>query len=157
MARELRESYSPNGIETGQATRRASTSTSITRVRLGKMWVLSWGKQETWSHRTVEKLRYWMPSMPQQTSLQKFQVPEARLKGWSKEDGTLVEDDHVREYLNKLDIQKPLGPDGNHSRIYGQLCQQGEVPKDWRKANVNPIFKKNDPGNDRLVSLTLIP
>lgn len=68
-----------------------------------------------------------------------------------------MKDDHVREYLNKLDIQKPFGADGIHSRIYGQLCQQGEVPKDWRKANVSPIFKKDDPGNDRLVSLTLIP
>jgi len=34
------------------------------------------------------------------------------------------------------------------------------VPKDWRKANVTPIFKKGkkeDPGNCRLVSLTSIP
>jgi len=34
------------------------------------------------------------------------------------------------------------------------------VPKDWRKANVTPIFKKGkkeDPGNYRLVSLTSIP
>lgn len=36
----------------------------------------------------------------------------------------------------------------------------GEVLKDWRKANVTPIFKmgkKEDPENYRLVSLTLIP
>ena len=34
------------------------------------------------------------------------------------------------------------------------------MPKDWRKANVTPIFKKgkeDDPGNYRLVSLTSIP
>ncbi|PKU40282.1 rna-directed dna polymerase from mobile element jockey- hypothetical protein [Limosa lapponica baueri] len=36
----------------------------------------------------------------------------------------------------------------------------GEVPEDWRKANVIPVFKKGkkeDPGNYRPVSLTSIP
>ena len=34
------------------------------------------------------------------------------------------------------------------------------MPKDWRKANVTPVFKKGkkeDPGNYRPVSLTSIP
>lgn len=30
-------------------------------------------------------------------------------------------------------------------------------PNDWKKANVIPICKEEDPGNYRLVSLTLIP
>ena len=36
----------------------------------------------------------------------------------------------------------------------------GEIPEDWRKANVTPIFKKGtkgDPGNYRPVSLTSVP
>ena len=36
----------------------------------------------------------------------------------------------------------------------------GEVPEDWRNANVTPLFKKGKkegPGNDELVSLTSIP
>ncbi|GAB0189194.1 mitochondrial enolase superfamily member 1 [Grus japonensis] len=36
----------------------------------------------------------------------------------------------------------------------------GEVPEDWRKASVTPVFKKGkkeDPGNYRPVSLTSIP
>jgi len=38
--------------------------------------------------------------------------------------------------------------------------EQVEVSEDWRKATVTPIFKKSkkeDPGNDRPVSLTSIP
>ena len=36
----------------------------------------------------------------------------------------------------------------------------GEVPEHWKRANVTPVFKngrKEDPGNYRPVSLTLIP
>ncbi|GAB0184021.1 mitochondrial enolase superfamily member 1 [Grus japonensis] len=51
-------------------------------------------------------------------------------------------------------IARPL------SIIFDQSCRLGEVPQDWRKENVTPIFKKDkkeEPGNYRLVSLTLIP
>jgi len=68
-----------------------------------------------------------------------------------------------------------MGPDGMHPRLLRELAdviaeplsiifqrswRTGEVPEDWRKANVNPIFKKDkkeDPGNYRPVSLTSIP
>ena len=68
-----------------------------------------------------------------------------------------------------------MGPDGMHlqvlrklveiiarplSIIFGKLWVMGEVPEDWRKANVTPVFKKGkkeDPGNYRLVSLISIP
>lgn len=32
------------------------------------------------------------------------QVPETRAKGWSKEDVPLLEEDQVRDYLSKLDV-----------------------------------------------------
>ena len=38
--------------------------------------------------------------------------------------------------------------------------EMGEVPEDWRRANVIPVFKKGkkeEPGNYRPVSLTSIP
>ncbi|GAB0179524.1 mitochondrial enolase superfamily member 1 [Grus japonensis] len=44
--------------------------------------------------------------------------------------------------------------------IYQQSWQTGEVPVDWRLANVMPIYKKGrkeDPGNYRPVSLTSVP
>ncbi|KAK4831226.1 hypothetical protein QYF61_016324 [Mycteria americana] len=51
-------------------------------------------------------------------------------------------------------LTKPL------SIIYQQSWLTGEVPVDWRLANVTPIFKKGqkeDPGNYRPVSLTSVP
>ncbi|CAM5129322.1 unnamed protein product [Eretmochelys imbricata] len=44
--------------------------------------------------------------------------------------------------------------------IFQNSWQSGEVPDDWKKANVVPIFKKGkeeDPGNYRPVSLTSVP
>ncbi|CAM4640080.1 unnamed protein product [Lepidochelys kempii] len=44
--------------------------------------------------------------------------------------------------------------------IFENLWQSGEIPDDWKKANVVPIFKKGkkeDPGNYRPVSLTSVP
>ena len=67
------------------------------------------------------------------------------------------------------------GVDGIHPRVLRELaeelakplsiiCQQswvtGEVPDDWRLASVTPIYRKgqkDDPGNYRPVSLTLMP
>jgi len=43
------------------------------------------------------------------------------------------------------------------SIIFECSWQLGEVLKDWSKANVTPVFKKEDTGNCRPVSLTLIP
>ncbi|WP_245931577.1 RNA-directed DNA polymerase, partial [Nocardia nova] len=68
-----------------------------------------------------------------------------------------------------------MGPDGIHPRVLRELAEElakplsiiyqqswlsGEVPADWRLANVTPIYKKGrraDPGNYRPVSLTSVP
>ncbi|KAK4811098.1 hypothetical protein QYF61_016384, partial [Mycteria americana] len=68
-----------------------------------------------------------------------------------------------------------MGPNGTHPRVLKELAdvitgplsiifqwpwESGEVPVDWKLANVVPIFKKGkkeDPGNYRPVSLTSVP
>ncbi|GAB0208187.1 mitochondrial enolase superfamily member 1 [Grus japonensis] len=106
---------------------------------------------------------------------QETQTLEVEEKVWRKEDLPLVEEDQVREHLGKLDTHKSMGPDGMHPRVLRELAgviarplsiiferswRTGEVPEDWKKASVTPVFrkgKKEDPGNYRPVSLTSIP
>ncbi|KAK4832775.1 hypothetical protein QYF61_025622 [Mycteria americana] len=81
----------------------------------------------------------------------------------------------VSDLLHHLDTHKSMGLDGIHPRVLRELVEvltnplsilyqqpwlTGEVPVDWRLANVTPIYKKGrkeDPGNYRPVSLTLVP
>ena len=99
---------------------------------------------------------------------------EGREEACRKDDLHLVEEDCVRDHLSNLDTHKSMGPKGMRPRVLKELAdviaeplsitferswRTGEVPKDWRKANRTPIFKKSkkkDPGNCRLVSLTSI-
>jgi len=106
---------------------------------------------------------------------QESQAPEVGEEAHRQDDFPLVEEDCVRDRLSDLDIHKSMGPDGMHPRelreladvfaeplsiVFERSWRTGEVPEDWRKANVTPIFKKGkkeDPGNYRPVSLTSIP
>ncbi|KFP34547.1 RNA-directed DNA polymerase from mobile element jockey, partial [Colius striatus] len=83
--------------------------------------------------------------------------------------------EEIKDLLAKLKTHKSMSPDGMHPRVLRELAdvvvkplsvifeqswRTAEVPEDWRKANVTPVFKKgkkDDPGNYRLVSLTSIP
>ncbi|CAM5133511.1 unnamed protein product, partial [Natator depressus] len=89
-------------------------------------------------------------------------------------DQPSVEKEVVWDYLEKLDEHKSMGPDALHPRVLKELAdviaeplaiifenswRSGEVPDDWKKANVVPIYKKGkeDPGNYRPVSHTSVP
>ncbi|XP_055565143.1 uncharacterized protein LOC102055566 isoform X1 [Falco cherrug] len=79
-----------------------------------------------------------------------------------------------RDHLGMPDTHKSMRPDGMHPQLLRELAdvtakplfitterswRTGEVPEDWRKAGVTPVFKKGKkgPGNCRPVSLTSIP
>ncbi|XP_066858563.1 LINE-1 reverse transcriptase homolog [Anser cygnoides] len=86
-----------------------------------------------------------------------------------------IHEEMVGDLLRSLDVRKSMGPDGMHPRVLKELAEElaeplsiiyrqswlsGEVPVDWRLANVTPIYKKGrraDPGNYRPVSLTSVP
>ncbi|KFO62345.1 hypothetical protein N302_02806, partial [Corvus brachyrhynchos] len=91
--------------------------------------------------------------------------------GWSP----VIQEEAVRELLSRLDVHKSMGPDGIHPRVMRELADEleeplsivyqqswltGEVPDNWKLANVMPIHKKGrkeDPGSYRPVSLTSVP
>ena len=81
----------------------------------------------------------------------------------------------VQKCLGGISVHTSMGPDGMHPRVLRELAEvtaeplsiifdrpwrTGEVPEDWRIANVTAVFrkgKKEDVGNSRPVSLTSVP
>ncbi|KAK4832275.1 hypothetical protein QYF61_021674 [Mycteria americana] len=79
---------------------------------------------------------------------------------WGSSDFPFVDTEIVRDQLYWLNIHKSMRPDGIHPRVLKESWESGEVPADWKLANVIPIYKKcvrEDPGNYRPVSLTSAP
>ncbi|CAM4608678.1 unnamed protein product [Caretta caretta] len=122
-----------------------------------------------------KKLMYSMLFLPVFTNKVSSQTTALGSTAWGGGDQPSVEKEVVRGYLEKLDEHKPMGPDALRPRVLKELVdviaeplaiifenswRSGEVPDNWKKADVVPIFKKGkkeDPGNYRPVSLTSVP
>ncbi|KFQ68390.1 hypothetical protein N335_07102, partial [Phaethon lepturus] len=94
---------------------------------------------------------------------------------WRSKVPPTVREDQTRDHLRNMNMHKTMGPDEMHPRvlrmrvlvitkplsmIFEKSCQSGEVPGDWKKGNIAPIFKKGskeDPGNYQPVTLTSVP
>ena len=103
-----------------------------------------------------------MPKLPHKDRLPSIEELQVSTKG-------------IQKLLADINPKKASGPDEVPCRImkeaaqeiapflrdlYQQSLQQGELPDDWKSANISCIFKKGDrtrPENYRPVSLTSVP
>ena len=85
-----------------------------------------------------------------------------------------IREEDVLEKIGNLKLGKAAGPDGISATflikckeliarpltiIFNKSLKEGNVPQDWKCANITPLFKKGckqEPGNYRPISLTSI-
>ena len=103
------------------------------------------------------------------------QPPEQQGRDGEWKETPIIQGEMVSDPLHHVDTHRSVGPVGIHPRVLKELvdvfaqplsviCQQswltGEVPVDWKSANVTPIYRqgqKEDLGNYGPVRLTSLP
>ncbi|RMC21781.1 hypothetical protein DUI87_02650 [Hirundo rustica rustica] len=101
---------------------------------------------------------YFASVFSEETTCLQDNCPPGLVDGVREQNGPLIiQEEAVIELLKCLDIHKSMGPDGIHPRvmreladelakplsiIYHQSWRTGEVPDDWKLANVTPIHKR---------------
>ncbi|KAK4829746.1 LOW QUALITY PROTEIN: hypothetical protein QYF61_006455 [Mycteria americana] len=83
---------------------------------------------------------------------QGIQPPELEDRDREQNKPPIIQEEAVNDLLCHLDTHKSMGMDGIHPRVLRELAEKlakplsisspGEVPDDWRLANVTPIYKK---------------
>ena len=122
----------------------------------------------------AEMLNSWYCSVFTRENLQQMPEAEQLFTGESPLISVKFTPSIVLEKLKELKPNAAPGPDGIWTRvihsmadviciplaiIYAKCLEAGEVPPEWKTANVAPIFKKGAksiPGNYRPVSLTCV-
>ena len=76
---------------------------------------------------------------------------------WGSNVPPTVSEEQARDHLRNVNICKSMSPNEMHPRVLRELTdvvikpfstifenfwQPGEVPGDWKKGNITPIFKK---------------
>lgn len=111
----------------------------------------------------VSLIGHWVPSSPE-------------LEGYDRkrDKAPIIQWETVSDPLHHLNVHKSMWPDGIHPRVLKEMAEEfvkplsviyhqswltGEVPADWRLANVISICKKDrkeDPQNYMLVIITSV-
>ena len=122
----------------------------------------------------ADTLNAYFASVFTQEDVSSLPQPRRMFQGNDVLKDTQFTEDIIGAKLQKLKPTSAPGPDKLWPRILNQLAdsisvplaiiytkclKEGCVPKDWRLANVTPIFKKGakgDPGNYRPISLTCV-
>jgi len=103
------------------------------------------------------------------------QAAEGKNRDWENEELSTVGEVQLQDYLRNLKVHKSTGPHKADPQVPRELSdeitkplpiifekswQPSEVPSDWKRENITPIFKKGkkeDPEKYRRVSLTSVP